>query len=568
MNGHPGFSRRVAGLAVLAGLAMCSLGAHEQDRRPSDPNLAADLDAIVSAVYGPGGPGVAVIVVKDDRVVLRKGYGLASVELQVPMRPEMVFPLASLTKQFTAAAVLSLAEEGKLSVDDDLTRFLPAFPSHGVRITLEHLLTHTSGISALTDLSDLRAVSNQEARVVDVMGAWYKDQPPDFPPGERWAYLGWGYNLLGAVIEQVSGQSYAEFLDRRFFQPLGMTATAYGDMRQLIPLRAPGYDLQEGRVFNVLQGRSRNVHPSGAGGLVSTVDDLARWDRALGAGRVLGQPSLVRMFTAARLASGASTGYGYGWNIGQYDGHLVHEHAGGISGYLTYALRLPDDHVYVAILSNVFSFVVPPQTTAHRLAARAIGHPIDDIKPVPLDAEALPGFVGSFRSQTQTTYQVTLDGAQLLLQLPGLEKMRMVPVGPQEFRSPSVTWRLSFERDSAGQVSRLLVRDWTLNETADRVAATRIEPRAAVAVSPQLLVDYVGEYELLTGIIQKVVLEGDHLVIQPTGQRGTALLAASPAEFFASDSALAVTFVRDGQGLVTGLIRSSGGLRLPARRLR
>ncbi len=557
-----------ATLVVVGWLGAMVPHAGRLNQQPIDTTLARDLDQIVASTYRPDGPGAVVIVTKGGSVLLRKAYGLANVELQVPMRPEMVLPLASLTKQFTAAGILALAEAGKLAVDDDITKFLPAFPSRGAHITLEHLLTHTSGISALADLGDLRAVSKEDSRVVDVMAEWYKDQPADSAPGERWAYLNWGYNLLGAVIEQVSGQLYGDFLDQLFFKPLGMTATSYGDRRRIIPLRAPGYDLQDGRVFNVLPSRTRSFHPSGAGGLISTVDDLATWDRALAEGKVISRASMERMFTPYRLTDGTSTGYGYGWNIGEYDGHRVHEHSGGLSGYLTYAVRLPDDQVYVAMLSNDFSFVVPPQTTAHRLAARAIGLPVEEIKPVPPAPTALADFVGTFRSVTNTTYMVTQDGDQLFLQLPGLELMKILMVGPDEFRSPSVTWRLAFQRDEAGQVSRLRVKDWTLNETAERIAAPKVEPRVVVQVPAQRLADYAGEYELLTGILQRVIVEGDHLVIRPTGENPTSLQAASDAEFFASDSSLTITFVRDAKGTVTGLVRSLGSQRLPARRIR
>ena len=556
-----------ATLVAVGWLGCVSLGPRVPGPQLPEDTLARDLDAIVSAAYRADGPGAVVIVVKDGRVLLRRAYGLANVELQVPMRPEMVMPLASLTKQFTAAGILALAEDGKLTPGDDVTKWLPAFPSHGAHITLEHLLTHTSGISALTDLGDLRATAREDARVVDVMSEWYKDQPADSAPGQRWAYLNWGYNLLAAVIEQATGQSFGEFLDQRFFKPLGMTATSYADRRRIIPFRTPGYDLQDGRVLNVLPSRSRTFHPSGAGGLLSTVDDLAAWDRALSAGRVIGKASMERMFTPFRLNDGTSTGYGYGWNIGQYDGHVVHEHSGGISGYLTYALRLPDDHVYVAILSNVFSFVIPPQTTAHRLAARAIGQPVPDIKPVSMAGVSVGDFVGTFRAEGRTTYQVLRDGDELYLQLPGLDRMPMAMVGPETFRSTSVTWRLQFERDTAGQVSRLKVTDWTLNETADRVSEAKPEPRVEVPVSAQLLAEYAGEYELLTGILQKVSVEGDHLVIQPTGERGTLLSASAPGEFFARESALTVSFVRDGKGAVTGLVKSIAGPPMPARRL-
>ena len=177
----------------------------------------------MAAAYPPDKPGAAIIVMKNGRVLLRKAYGMANLELRLPMQPEHVFALASISKQFTAAAILKLAEEGKLAVDDDITKFLPAYPTHGARITIEHLLTHTSGLSGLSETSDLRAVAAQDSPLVDVLGDWVKDLPPDSAPGERWAYSNWGYSLLGSIVEQASGMSYAAYLEQTLFAPAGLT---------------------------------------------------------------------------------------------------------------------------------------------------------------------------------------------------------------------------------------------------------------------------------------------------------------------------------------------------------
>ena len=213
------------------------------------------------AAYPPDQPGAAVLVMKDGDALLRKAYGLANLELQVPLQPEHVFALASLSKPFTAAAILKLAEEGKLSLQDDISKFLPAYPTHGAHITIEHLLTHTSGLSALSETSDLRATAAQESPLVDVLGDWVKDLPPDSAPGERWAYSNWGYNLLGAVIEQASGTSYAAYLEERIFTPAGMMHTFYNDRRKVIPMRVTGYDQQNDQAVNLAPVRSRIFLP-------------------------------------------------------------------------------------------------------------------------------------------------------------------------------------------------------------------------------------------------------------------------------------------------------------------
>lgn len=322
---HPTASRLVS--AVACGLAVAAGAASGQDQGLPNP-LSRALDAAVASVYPPGGPGAVVIVAKDGQVLLRKAYGLANVELQVPMQPDMVLALASLTKQFTAAGILMLAEQGQLARDDDILRYLPGYPARGARITIEHLLTHTAGISALTDMADLRGAISQDAKVTDAIADWTRDQPPDFAPGERWSYLNWGDSLLGAVIERVSGRSYGAFLQQRIFDPLGMAHTFYDDRRRIIPRRVPGYELRNGTALNAPPGRGRVLHPGGAGALLSTVDDLARWNEALYGERMLRRSSIDRMFTPYRLGNGTFTGYGYAWNIGEYGGHRMQEHSG------------------------------------------------------------------------------------------------------------------------------------------------------------------------------------------------------------------------------------------------
>jgi CubicO group peptidase (beta-lactamase class C family) len=483
------------------------------------------------------------------------------------MRPEMVFPVASITKQFTAAAILMLAEQGRLSLSDPITRFLPAYPAHGATITIEHLLTHTSGISSLTDLPDLRASSSQDVKAVDLMTEWIKDQPMDASPGAQYAYLNWGYTLLGAIVEEASGQSYAEFLQQRIFAPLGMDHTSYNDRARLVSLRAAGYAATAAEVFNVLPDRSRIAQPRAAGGLLSTVDDLVRWNDGLDSGRVLTRASRDRMFTAARLTDGRSTGYGYAWGIGAYDGHAVQEHAAGTPGFLGHVLRMPDDGVFVAILSNLYSFAVPAQATAHRVAAIAIGRPLPTPTPVPVAPSALDPFAGNYRVNAQTVYTVTREENGLALQLAGLPRWPLIPVGPLEFRSPNVTWRLTFERDAASRAARLRIRDWTLDDTGEMEPEAPQASPAVVAVDFRLLDAYAGEYELITGVNLTVSRAGAHLRVRATGQPPVDVWPSSNTEFFAREHGPRYAFRTDLTGRVTGLLVRQGSRNLPARRL-
>jgi len=534
---------------------------------PADP-VASSIDAVMAAVYPPDKPGAAIIVVKDGRVVLRKAYGMANLELGVPIRPEHVFALASLSKQFTAAAILKLAEEGRLSVDDDITKFLPTYPTHGARITIEHLLTHTSGLSGLSETSDLRAVAAQESQLIDVLGDWVKDLPPDSAPGERWAYSNWGYSLLGSIVEQASGMSYAAYVEQRLLAPAGMTHTFFGDRRRVIPMRAPGYELQGDQVVNIPQMRSRLFLPGGAASLVSTVDDLARWDEALRNGRMLTPSSLDRMFAAYRLKDGSLTNYGYGWDLGSYAGRRVQEHAGGTTGFVSYMVRMPDDRVFVAILSNR-SFATPPlQATAHRIAAIALGTPVPEPPAVALTETQLDAIAGTYRGSDVGTFTVTREGAAAYAQVGGLGKLPLIPTGPLTFRSSTVLWTWTFELGPDGRAASVRVKEWKIDDLATRVEPVTPAARPIASVDAAALDACVGEYESLNGILVKVTRAGDRLVVTPLAQAGVEIFPVSPTEFVTKDGGVQFTFVAGDDGRVARYLRSAGGGRpVPARRI-
>ncbi len=199
------------------------------------------IDTLLAATYPPNGPGAAVILVKDGQVLHRKGYGLANVELNVPIQPETVFKVGSVTKQFTAVSILMLAEEGKLALSDPIEKFLPEYPTHGHRITIEHLLTHTSGIKSYTSLPEWPPTFGKDYTVAELIES-FKYKPMDFAPGMRYAYNNSAYFLLGAIIAKLSGGTYEEFLQKHIFDPLGMSHTYGYTAQRLIPRRASGYN--------------------------------------------------------------------------------------------------------------------------------------------------------------------------------------------------------------------------------------------------------------------------------------------------------------------------------------
>ena len=543
-------------------LTLAGLPAAAATSAPSDAELTRYADELLSKAYPADAPGASALVVRNGKVLLRKGYGMADLELGVPVRPEMVFELGSVTKQFTATAILMLQERGKLSVQDEITKYLPDFPTHGQKITIEHLLTHVSGIPSYTGLPEWPAKWREDLTVDQLIGL-FKDKPLEFNPGTRWAYDNSGYVLLGAIIEKVSGKTYEDFVEQEIFAPLGMKHTFYNHNEELVPGRVQGYE-KEGDGYRRARYLSM-THPYAAGSLISSVDDLWIWEQGLSSGKLIRQASLDRMFTPAKLTSGINTHYAYGWNTFEYGGHKVIEHGGGIFGFLTHVTRVPDEHLYVAVLSNSTS--TNPEELGLRIAAKATGAAFEDRPSVALDAKALDEYVGVYRFDESTTRTITREGDKLFSQRSGGEKAEILASAKDEFFFNDTPGRLRFQRDAQGKITGL---DFLASSGPDGVGARTNDPlpaeRTAVKLDPSIYDSYVGTYELASGFALTVTREGDQLFGQPTGQAKAELFPQSETEFFLKVVDAQVTFERGPDGKATGLVLHQNGRNMPAKR--
>jgi D-alanyl-D-alanine carboxypeptidase len=536
--------------------------------KPNDAALVAQIDQLLQKTYPAAEPGAAVLVERDGQVVLRKAYGMANLELGVPLGPEMVFRLGSITKQFTATMILKLAEEGKLALDDEVTKYLPDFPTHGQKITLEHLLTHTSGIKSYTSLAQWRKVLREDLtpqQVVDL----FKDEPADFAPGEKWLYDNSGYFLLGMVIEKVTGKTYANALAETLFLPLGLTHTAYGDDSAVVPGRAAGYEGSPGHYQNA--SYLSMTQPYAAGSLVSTVDDLARWEHALFSGTLLRKDFFARMTTPYRLKSGKPTGYGYGLAVWSFEGHRVIEHGGGINGFSTDLLAFPDDRIVVAVLSNNPGREPSPELVAIEVASLLVGRPLTDRKPVAVDPAVLDRYVGVYRIDSETTRAVTREGSRLFTQrLPGGERTEIFPLSPTDFYYAGTLDHLHFQTEGSGsavQVKGMTKESRGVSEDAARTHDPLPAEKKPVAVAPELLEGLVGTYRLAPTFSIVVTREGAHLYTQPTGQPRLEVFATSPEEFFLKEIDATLTFHRGPDGKAKDLVLHQGGRDTPGPRV-
>jgi CubicO group peptidase (beta-lactamase class C family) len=424
--------------------------------------LIPAADAILSDAYPIGEPGAVALIARGGRPIFRRAIGLADLEFGIMLEPDMIFRIGSVTKQFTAAGILLLADRGKLTLDDDVTRYLPDFQTGGRRITLEHLLTHTSGIANYTDLPAWRSSWGSDLTPPQIIDL-FRHAPPTGEPGAAWRYSNSGYILLGAVLEKVTGKSYAEFMRNQVFLPLGLAQTMYDDPRKVMPRRARGY-VRDGDGFANAPYLSM-TQPFAAGALVSTVDDLARWDAALSSGRLLSAASIARMFTPYRLASGESSGYGLGWQLASHDGHVFAEHGGGIPGFACDVIRLADDRTYVAVLSNQSSRAA--RRAARMLAALAIGRPFTNPKAATIPAETLDSYAGTYLHGADT-WTVSRSGSLLRLGSGG-DTIDLTPSTAATFFELDGPMRVSFAADAGGEM-RMTVGGWGEPAVATRSA--------------------------------------------------------------------------------------------------
>lgn len=307
-------------------------------------------------------PGLALLVVRDGKIVKAEGYGYSNVELQVPVKPETVFQSGSVGKQFTATAVMMLVEEGKLSLDDPLTRFFPDAPPAWRDEKVRHLLSHTGGFGDYPKSFDFRHDRTEEELLKIV-----ENQSLAFSPGEKWAYANLGYLTLGVLIHRVTGQFYGDFLHQRIFQPLGMGTRIISEA-DIIPNRAAGYRLVKGELKNQ-EWVAPSINTTADGSLYFTILDLAKWDAALYTEQLLKRSTLEQMWTVVRLNDGKPNpgDYGFGWRISQKGEHRVIEHGGAWQGFTTSISRYVNDKLTVVVLTNLED--ANPSDIGHHVAA-------------------------------------------------------------------------------------------------------------------------------------------------------------------------------------------------------
>jgi CubicO group peptidase (beta-lactamase class C family) len=475
--------RQVAFILVLiAGVASTSTA-------QGGDSVTRAVDKVFENFRNTDGPGCAVGVSRDGNVILERGYGMANLETDTPIRPTSIFHVASVSKQFTATAILLLERDGKLSLDDNIRKYLPEIPDYGTPVTIRHLLTHTSGLRDQWELLALARGRFEEDRITeaDVLDIVSRQTALNFKPGAEYVYSNTGFTLLGTIVKRVSGQSLRDFADARIFKPLGMTRTHFhDDYTMLVPGRTSAYEPVSGAGAHWRVGIP-NFDTYGATSLYTTVGDLLKWEANLDHPIVGDRAMYARMETPTLLTTGDTSFYGFGMAIGNYRGARVIEHGGADAGYRSYLGRFPDKGLAIAIECNAAT----ANTTAlfHGVADAFLASAL-----APMDVAATPQgvavasdrvqrYVGVYvQPATLQVVRLVMHGDRLAIDQPGAPPL--VPLTENRFALTGQPVEVVFADAGHGGFDRKI--------TGQR--PVHFEWRQAVSPSAAMLAPFAGEY--------------------------------------------------------------------------
>lgn len=427
--------------------------------------LEQRLDRLVLEFYpSETDPGAAVLVAVDGKPVLRKGYGMADVEKGVKVTPDMIFRVASITKQFTAVCVLQLVQQGKVALDDPITKHVPGFDTRGKTITVENLLSHTSGLPNYTTTSDYDKGMTRDLKPAEILEL-VAGKPLEFEPGASFRYSNTNYVLLGMLIEKVSGRTYAENIETSIAKPLGLADTRYSRNDARTPRHARGYDQESSGRWVPMKPLSMS-QPYAAGAIESTVDDLAKWTQALTDGKAVDSKLLQGAWTPHKPTAGPSD-YGYGWFIRTESGERWIGHNGGINGFMSASIWIPEKKVFVAILSNGLGGAAP-EMLLRRLALEAVGRPEPKRVAITLPAESLDRYVGVYALSPEMKFTVSRNGNKLIAEAPNKSTVELFAEAEDKFFNPEADIQFSFAVEN-GKATQMTLRRGGRDSIARRV---------------------------------------------------------------------------------------------------
>ena len=535
---------RLRALAVFAGI---SAALFAQDDR------AKKVDAIFQEWNKAASPGAAVAVIQRGRLLYEKGYGTANLEYDIPITPQTIFHVASVSKQFTAMALVLLEQDGKLSLEDDIHKYLPELPDYGAKITIRNLLQHTSGIRDQWQTLSLAGWRMDDVITQQqILRMLFRQKELNFPPGTKHLYSNGGYTLAAEIVARVSKKPFPEFCYERIFRPLGMTRTHFhDDLGRIVHDRA--YSYEKGK--DGIEAAPLNYANVGATSLFTTAPDLAKWLDNLRTAKVGGQAAIRRLEEQAVLADGKKIDYALGLSLGTHRGLRTVSHGGADAGYRSYVLWFPETELGVVVLSNLGSF--NPGRAADKIAEIFAGEKMTaeaETKPVAAqtvaaDAGPLDQYLGDYHMDSGIVVHISKDGGKLMAGAVG-EKFELKPVGPNKFHIEQLGADAEFVPQPGGGMSVKVAQGGGKAE-GSRVVGSTFDPKDI----PQYLGAYWSE-ELET---QYTIVEKEGKLFADHARHGQiALTPIGKDEFQGAWFMQEVKFPRDASGRVTGMTVGGG----------
>lgn len=456
----------LSGLYTQVVRSSSSFAAVKSSGSQSDDNVRK-VDALLAPWSKGDTPGAAVIVVQNGRVLLSKGYGLANTETKTRIVPDTAFLLGSITKQFTAMCIMMLAERGKLSYDDPLSKFFPEFPDYAQHITVRNLLNHTGGFpeydelflnSGMIDKDWPRSAKTKrsafEPTAKDALKILKQQKSLQFAPGEKWEYSNSGYVILAQIVEKASGERFRDFLRQNIFQPLGMKRSLlYDETRPKVERVATSYHLSDGVYHDIDYAPQNAVY--GEDNIYTTIEDMFKWDQALYTNKLVGESTLRQAFTPGRTNDGKPTGYGFGWSLDNYLGLTRISHGGSWLGFRNFIARFPDQHFSVIVLSNLAEF--PTEKIANEIVGVYLGSELKHPVAIQLTEKELQAYAGKYEFRPGLAITLTVENGVLTTHFPGRDSNKLSPESRQGSSFKETTQSISNLRLIPTDESQVLV---------------------------------------------------------------------------------------------------------------
>jgi CubicO group peptidase (beta-lactamase class C family) len=523
---------------------LISQGAKETDVPAADKLV----DGLYGKVNNKSNPGIAVLIAKNGKIIYDKGYGYADLEHKVKISPQTKFRIGSITKQFVASAILKLQEQGKLNVNDKLSKYFPDFPRSG-EVGIHQLLTHTSGIHSFTNketfLADVvKPITN------DSLLNYFRNDEYDFNPGERYQYNNSGYFLLGLIIEKVTGEKYGDFLKKTFFDPIGMHNTGVYSTRIKLTNEALGYEKANDAYKRALNWNMDWA--GGAGSLYSTTEDLYKWNEAMFKNKVLKPESMKAAFTPVVLNSGSmppGIQYGYGWGLNEYRGVSAIAHSGGLHGFISQLLRVPKDNLTVVLLTNVMppQVEIDPMKVAELYIWKGMSKQTSFAQQQADDKE-LEKYVGRYDLTQGMVMTITKEKDGLFAQVSGQNKFPIFQSSPGHFFWKVVEATVVFMTDDKGNVTH-----GHFEQGSFKVDAAKIKDIQTVQADTSLFESFHGTYKYRENTNIIITSNNGKLYAEATGDAKYELLPLSPMAFLINELNANLTFKKDASGKVNAI---------------